>query len=395
MRKTLAHFVIMSALVWIAVTVFPTAILASSCFDCHQRGDFQGQVVHQPVAENRCDQCHNPHVARHSGLLLKEQKELCQGCHVTLAKRMENSQVLHQPVKEGNCGGCHDPHAAAVSGLLDKPEKELCLGCHEELEQAYSRAHRPFQEGRCGTCHDPHGGDDYRLLKDAGAGLCLGCHKNEEGMRKSHLGRESRGLDCLGCHHPHGAQARGLLRGVKHKPFAQGNCQTCHGKSQGADACLGCHKEVLSSFNRTHSHLQSIDGGNPCIACHNPHVGDRAGLLPANEGAGCRACHAGTFARRAQMLHQHPGWNKCSDCHDLHGSDWPGMVKNSAEDVCAGCHERHKSFSHPQGDSARDPRNGVAMNCMSCHDANVGTMYKYFLHGSAERGLCVQCHLSY
>jgi predicted CXXCH cytochrome family protein len=37
----------------------------------------------------------------------------------------------------------------------------------------------------------------------------------------------------------------------------------------------------------------------------------------------------------------------------------------------------------------------VPMDCMSCHDANAGTMYKHFLHGSAERGLCVQCHLSY
>jgi len=95
------------------------------------------------------------------------------------------------------------------------------------------------------------------------------------------------------------------------------------------------------------------------------------------------------------MLHQHPNWNKCSDCHDLHGSDWPGMIKTSPQEVCSGCHAEHKKFSHPMGEKAPDPRNGTPMNCMTCHDANAGTMYKHFLKGSAERGLCVQCHPSY
>jgi predicted CXXCH cytochrome family protein len=375
--------------------VSPALGHATSCFNCHKSEDFRGKVVHSPVAENRCEQCHSPHVARHEGLLLQEQKTLCFSCHRQTEKRVNGSTVLHQPVKEGACDRCHTPHASAYPGLLSKPGGDLCFSCHEQVKKSYANMHKPFKAGQCDSCHDPHGGSDFRLLKTTGSSLCLGCHKAEAAMKKAHLGRDSRDLDCLGCHHPHGGKERALLREVKHQPFAKGDCQACHGRSQGVDACLGCHREVLATFNHTHSHLQSIDGGNPCNACHNPHVGDRAGLLPANEGQGCRVCHEGTFSRRAKMLHQHPGWNKCSDCHDLHGSDWPGMLKGSPETICGGCHEEHKTFTHPMGDKAPDPRNGVPMNCMTCHDANAGTMYKHFLLGSAERGLCVQCHLSY
>lgn len=374
---------------------FPSPCAAASCFDCHNSADFRGKVVHPPVAQNRCEQCHSPHVARYKGLLLQEQKTLCFSCHQTMEKRMGNSSVLHQPVREGDCGSCHASHVSAYSGLLNQKGGPLCFSCHERTEKSYPNMHQPFKAGQCDVCHDPHGGSDFRLIKATGSSLCLGCHKAEGAMKKAHLGRDSRNLDCLGCHHPHGGKEKSLLREVKHQPFATGNCQACHGRSQGVDACLGCHREVLSTFNHTHSHLQSTEGGNPCQACHNPHVGDRAGLLPANEGQGCRACHVGTFSRRAKMLHQHPGWNKCSDCHDLHGSDWPGMLKGSPDSVCAVCHEEHKKFTHPIGDKALDPRNGVPMNCITCHDANAGTMYKHFLFGSAERGLCVQCHLSY
>ncbi len=369
--------------------------LASSCFNCHKSADFQGKVVHSPVAEKRCEVCHSPHVAKHAGLLLQAQDQLCYSCHKRTEARVKQSRVLHQPVKAGACSQCHAPHAAPYAGLLAKPGGELCFSCHKEAKQPFAHTHQPFQSGQCSACHDAHGGDDYRLLKRADSSLCLACHKDEGRIKTTHRGYDPRAMDCLGCHHPHGGKERSLLREVKHQPFAKGNCQACHGKGQGADVCLGCHKAVLASFNHSHSHLQSSAGGNPCVACHNPHVGDRPGLLPANEGAGCRKCHDATFSRRAKMLHQHPGWNKCSDCHDLHGSDWPGMIKGSPQEVCAGCHAKHKTFTHPLGEKARDPRNGVPMDCMSCHDANAGTMYKHFLHGSAERGLCVQCHLSY
>ena len=369
--------------------------LASTCFNCHESEGFRGKVVHPPVAENRCEVCHSPHVAKHDGLLLQAQAELCYSCHQRTETRVKQSKVLHQPVKEGACSQCHAPHAAAHAGLLAKPGDELCFDCHKEAKKSFAQTHKPYQSGQCAACHNAHGGDDYRLLKRSDSALCLGCHKDEGRLKSSHRNYEPKRMDCLGCHHPHGGKERSLLREVKHPPFAKGNCQVCHGKEQGADLCLGCHKEVLSSFNHTHSHLQSSAGGNPCSACHNPHVGDRPGLLPANEGAGCRNCHEATFSRRARMLHQHPGWNKCSDCHDLHGSDWPGMLKGSPQEVCTGCHAKHKTFTHPIGDQAHDPRNGVPMDCMSCHDANAGTMYKHFLHGSAERGLCVQCHLSY
>jgi predicted CXXCH cytochrome family protein len=35
------------------------------------------------------------------------------------------------------------------------------------------------------------------------------------------------------------------------------------------------------------------------------------------------------------------------------------------------------------------------MTCVSCHDPCNGTLYKYNLRGTSEKGLCVQCHAGY
>jgi len=117
--------------------------------------------------------------------------------------------------------------------------------------------------------------------------------------------------------------------------------------------------------------------------------------MPGSPGSACRDCHDDTFKRRQNMLHQHPDWQNCTDCHALHGSDHPNMLQLEPDQVCASCHEEHTTFVHPIGDKAKDPRNGQPMTCLTCHDANVGTMYKYNLRGSGERGLCIKCHRGY
>lgn len=378
----------------IGIVGMPLSGLAQDCFICHEPGDFTGKVVHPPVAQGDCGACHSPHVSRYEGLLRKQESELCYTCHTEIFAQVEKKQFQHRPVQQGQCSSCHAPHAAERPGLLTLAGGALCYSCHEQAQTNYQYFHQPFQQGTCSVCHTPHASDDSRLLKQSGNRLCLSCHKPSAKLRKAHLGRELAEIDCLACHHPHGGAEPTLLRAVSHQPFAEGDCQGCHGQNPGAELCLNCHQDSLNSFYVIHSHLGVGGPTAACTVCHNPHVGDRPGLLPANEGRICRRCHEDTFQQREQMLHKHQGWNQCTDCHLGHGANNPAMLKQGS-DVCSQCHEQHKSFSHPMGEAALDPRNSRPMDCLTCHDANTGTMFQHFLRGSGERGLCVQCHQSY
>lgn len=377
----------------------PLAVWAVDCYQCHDPELFKGQVVHSPVADADCLVCHAPHVSREQKLLLNVEQEICFECHGQVAEDLSGSAVLHAPVRDGLCSSCHSPHASAQSKLLKRAGSKLCFECHQESDKEYPVYHAPFSEGECSGCHAAHAGEDQRMLKQSGSALCFECHDSSKALRGKHLGFDLQQLDCLGCHHPHGGESATLLRQVSHQPFADGECDSCHAEQLDVDSCLQCHEDQLDSFNYSHNHLGIAGEGNPCVACHNPHVADRQGLLPANVGSVCRDCHAGTFARQERSLHKHSGWSRCADCHDLHGSNGVAMLKQNNDpehrDVCSLCHDQHKGFTHPIGKGVLDPRNSQEMDCQTCHNGNDGSDYRYFLRGSGERGLCVQCHQSY
>ena len=391
-RKMLITLLMTLVMVWAWCSV----ALAVDCFDCHDRSSFKGRVVHAPLQKGECVSCHSPHVSRHDGLLLETQQNLCFGCHQAMQKRIEAKEVAHQPVRKGECSACHDPHASNHANLLSGNLAESCSACHEQIKEAFARKHAPFAKGQCNACHDPHAANDYRLIKQSDPGLCLSCHTQQDRLKKKHMGRSPQSMACLECHNPHGGKNSNLLRKVQHEPFAKKDCKACHSrKNEGMYLCLQCHDDILGSFNHVNSHLLGAGDVNPCTRCHTPHASERPGLMPGSPGSVCRNCHIDTFERRQNMLHQHPEWQNCSACHALHGSDFPNMLNNEPDQVCAVCHEEHTTFVHPIGDDALDPRNSRPMTCLSCHDANVGTMYKYNLRGSGERGLCIKCHQGY
>lgn len=390
-RMLLVHLAAIGAL--LLAGILPAA--AADCRKCHDSAGFKGEVVHAPVRKDDCSLCHAPHVSKYKGLLRQGQQELCFSCHDKLAGWIGQSEFAHQPVQKGECTACHAPHASGNKALLRYDMPGACYDCHKESGQKPAYVHQPFAQGRCAACHDPHASSDPRLLKKAGAGLCLGCHAASASLAGKHLGRELKGMDCLSCHNPHGSATPSLVRNVQHRPFAEKRCNACHGQKAGVAVCLGCHEGVLPTFNGTHSHLFGDGRDNTCVRCHNPHVGDRAGLFAENMGTVCRSCHADTFERRKQTLYKHPGWNVCTDCHALHGSNQVAMLRDEPIKVCSRCHEEHSSFTHPIGKDALDPRSGQPMSCDTCHDPNLGTMFKYFLRGDAEGGLCVKCHKGY
>nr|WP_320050972.1 cytochrome c3 family protein [uncultured Desulfuromonas sp.] len=384
---------------WLPLVVLVAGVglaqAGTDCFQCHDPALFSGKVTHRPVAKNQCDQCHNPHLAKFDGLLLAEGSDLCFQCHTGFKSKELDKKVIHQPVAEGQCNACHDPHASQTGGLLKRSMTELCLSCHTQIDEQPGKPHAPFAKGQCATCHLPHASDRRALLKKDNSALCLSCHQASAALRKQHLNRSLERVDCLECHQPHKSQRISLLRETLHQPFADGECQSCHARNNDLNLCLSCHEDVLSSFNHQFSHRVVGNQVNGCFNCHSPHASRQQGLIKEAEGQACRQCHEGKFQRREKSLYLHPGANTCVNCHQLHGSDLPAMRKKDNDSACISCHERHSNFSHPMGDKALDPRNGQPMNCISCHDPCNGTMFKYNLRGTSDKGLCILCHAGY
>lgn len=387
------HLCIINVLV---IGLYAVPCLAENvCFSCHDAILFEQPYTHSPVAKDDCTACHNPHLAKHEGLLHQKNSELCFGCHTTWVEQQQKMIYPHQPVEKGNCNACHDPHGSQTAALLKQSMAALCLSCHSDTAQKNGTIHQPFAQGQCTVCHSPHGSNRYALLKGNARQLCLGCHTDQSKLRKKHLNRQVDKMDCLECHNPHYSKEAGLIRENTHEPFRKGQCSTCHNQQKGIELCLSCHPQVMQSFNQPLNHVTPDTEHSFCFNCHTPHASQQKGLILGSPGEACRKCHAGKFERRRKSLHVHPNAQRCVDCHQLHGSNKPAMLKQDSTQACLDCHEAHSNFSHPMGDDAHDPRNGQPMDCVSCHDPCNGTMFKYNLRGTSDKGLCIQCHAGY
>ncbi|MDX1776626.1 MAG: cytochrome c3 family protein [Desulfobulbales bacterium] len=361
------------------------------CFQCHDRTAFQQARVHQPIAAGKCTVCHNPHVARHSGLLHEQTDDLCYSCHTEEQKQFTRN-VVHDPVRKGNCTACHDPHSADQNALIKGKVAENCLSCHSGLPKKYKVTHQPYARGQCNFCHKPHQADNYQLLKSPAEKICSKCHARNEvaGVHKN-FPQAIKG--CLSCHSPHGSNRRAMIRNVKHEPFAN-NCGACHKRGQekiSQETCLSCHDEIAGFLLSTHNHLTE-SGGNSCMNCHTPHAGDNELLLKAQQTVLCRNCHDDTFKRHAESKFVHTdNVKECNTCHDVHGTNAFAMLKGDGNQVCVNCHETQGQFTHPVGQKVIDPRNWQMTTCVTCHTPH-GSDYKAELKLSGDEALCLQCH---
>ena len=223
---------------------------------------------------------------------------------------------------------------------------------------------------------------------------------------------------CLDCHDsgnitsihktPHGVMADSRT------PFAQHQCESCHGASPehiadpkshpvtvsfggahpspAADRnkmCLTCHESGL----RTHwSGSQHESRGVTCTDCHNVHAIEQKVLSKATQADVCFTCHK---EQRAQVrrISNHPlamtslasaPKMACSDCHNPHGSAGPKLLtKASVNETCFTCHaEKRGPFLWEHAP--------VVDDCTNCHTP----------HGSTNASLlkmrppllCQQCH---
>jgi predicted CXXCH cytochrome family protein len=188
------------------------------------------EAIHPPFQEKTCGTCHDAHASEYTGVTIKPMLELCYGCHKNTEAKLKSSKTKHLPVEEGKCTGCHSPHETKLKNLLLNRPQELCLSCHERIVTTTVRkGHIVMEQGDCLSCHLSHYSDSRYLLNTADPALCVKCHSvDNQKLLAVHREQIAKIKHCLSCHEPHVTEKPGLLRKVKHAPFAKGDCKACH-----------------------------------------------------------------------------------------------------------------------------------------------------------------------
>ncbi len=261
------------------------------CLTCHDSDPFRRKFMHGPAAVGACTKCHNPHQSDQKSLLRKPVRETCLGCHRDFAQRMQKSKVIHPPVKEDPCTECHDPHSAPAAHMLQKKMPELCVECHDGIGEKLAKArvqHKPVAEGSCGTCHSVHFSNADNLLSGDEKTVCLGCH-GVDNLGKPPLANIAKQLAnkkyvhgpiqenlCTPCHDPHGSDNFRLLRGSYPKSLYAPYKEGTYG------ICLSCHEPKMLKYKDTTIYTNFRNGS---LNLHYVHVANK------QKGRTCRICH--------------------------------------------------------------------------------------------------------
>jgi DmsE family decaheme c-type cytochrome len=203
------------------------------------------------------------------------------------------------------------------------------------------------------------------------------------------------------------------MKGDAHAPFAQHDCESCHGPSeshvashpaegqkrtppavvfQGPNAspvaarnevCLSCHQNGL---RMDWAGSQHQDNNLACVSCHTVHVAKDPILVKATQPEKCFTCHAEQRALSFQFSH-HPireGKVVCSDCHNPHGSPGPKLLKKvRVTDLCYTCHADKRGPMLWEHQPVRE-------DCTNCHNPH-GSVNPRLLKEKVPF-LCLDCH---
>lgn len=312
------------------------------------------QRLHEPVAENQCDACHEPKQGatpfqsgpRHEFKRAGDNPELCYACHDRLARH----RLVHEPVNMGVCVLCHDPHGAEHSALLRvDTDRQLCVQCHRVAFGQGGHVHPPVSDGTCGACHDPHGSDHEKFLRAAPPELCLDCHVAVEELLDEASVTHSvvtTGRSCLACHDPHISKFERLL--VREQ---MGLCLSCHDRE--LDSGEGMIADLARYLKSNPNHHGPVSDGN-CTACHNPHGGTVFRML-------LEAYPPGPYAPFEEGRYA-----LCFDCHESQ------MVEHERDDEATEFRNGDLNLHY-----AHVRRQDRGCTCGTCHDVHAGTGPKH------------------
>jgi len=263
-----------------------STLVEASCTGCHG-SLIRGRAVHDPVAAGNCFGCHrqvsgedHPKIKKAIQLQAKDEK-LCLMCHESKASKRH----IHKPVAEGRCNACHDPHGSDVRGQLKAAGKALCLLCHPNAFDSPVN-HKPVADGDCVACHDPHQSDNRQLLRKSSADLCYQCH--DAALARGRTVHEPVDAgDCLACHAVHGGRYRKLLNKAYpeefYLPFAVERyslCFGCHDKALATEQITATDTRFRNGDQNLHYvHLMVTERGRSCKTCHEAHAAHQEHLI--------------------------------------------------------------------------------------------------------------------
>jgi predicted CXXCH cytochrome family protein len=319
----------------------------------------------------------------------------------------------HEPVAEGRCTECHDPHRSEMPSLLAGPSSMVCGGCHGDVVEfdGAESIHGPA-EGDCLQCHLPHGGQGKDMLVEPAPALCFNCHDDKGAdFQASHLRLDASAMDCSSCHAPHSSSRASLLLAKAHTPFEDDDCSVCHDElasgTSTEELCLTCHD--VSTGTSKSRHAPFADGS--CTECHNPHVSEGENLLPATSAEACFRCHDGaSLYTELDLAHGPVRDGQCELCHESHQSKHASLLRASNKELCFGCHgatgehtslrNQHAPFGQGRCARCHEPHGGaegtmteqVPSLCLGCHDVEkASTVQKH--RGMPVAGAdCIGCH---
>jgi len=172
---------------------------ARLCEDCHDEVTAlaeESPVDHGALrSKKQCMSCHLPHFSREDALLKKPQRDTCLGCHGEKVESGEEELVdmkhwlqvntnWHDPIRENGCTDCHEPHGSDRPRLLAKEFPRalyapftiegygLCFSCHDEsmVTARKTRSATKFRNGSR-NLHSLH------VKRKKRGRTCLACHE--------------------------------------------------------------------------------------------------------------------------------------------------------------------------------------------------------------------------
>ena len=128
--------------------------------------------------------------------------------------------------------------------------------------------------------------------------------------------------------------ARAAPPGVRHKPYADRECISCHEsqfsqklRGEVAEICQLCHKNTFASRPFLHTPVAT----GRCLECHKPHESQESALLALPERQLCAKCHEEKHVL-GTPAHAKIGDSACHTCHDPHGGQKKFYLNESPPD---------------------------------------------------------------
>ncbi|QOY54390.1 hypothetical protein HUE87_10990 [Candidatus Sulfurimonas marisnigri] len=183
---------------------------------------------------------------------------------------------------------------------------------------------------------------------------------------------------------------------IKHKPYANKECASCHVDKKGESGelkediptlCYTCH-DNYDNNNFIHGPV----GAGGCMLCHDPHESENPKLLvykTINEL--CTTCHTEKGEMLATVDNIHPPVkDSCINCHDPHAENNKFQLRGDrTQELCLMCHiEKKERISN-----SKNKHGAIEMGdkCLNCHDPHA-TGRPRMLKAETPKDLCLQCH---